>query len=184
MNGLEIGTARLRLRPVTGEDIDVLHRLWTEPGVRKHLFDDETIARERAAGEVERSQEAFRSSCGGLWTVGLHGDSSLAGFCGYRFFHDPPELQLLYGLTTSLWGRGLATEAARAMIRYGFETCGLPRVVASADAPNIASLRVMEKAGLAFEKRVMIGALDAIYYALAREAYVAGAAPYALRAGP
>jgi ribosomal-protein-alanine N-acetyltransferase len=98
-------------------------------------------------------------------------EDTLIGFCGFWFFYDPPELQLLYGISPDRWGKGLATEIARAMIRYGFEEHSFDRIIASADAPNLASLRVMEKAGMTFEKRVCINGLDLVYYALAREAF-------------
>jgi ribosomal-protein-alanine N-acetyltransferase len=48
-------------------------------------------------------------------------EDTLIGFCGFWFFYDPPELQLLYGIAPDRWGKGLAAEIARAMIRYGFE---------------------------------------------------------------
>ena len=54
------------------------------------------------------------------------------------------------------------------MIRYGFETLGFDEIIASADAPNEASFRVMEKTGMTFQKRVLIDGLDTIYYAVSR----------------
>ena len=67
------------------------------------------------------------------------------------------------------WSRGLATEAAKAMIQFGFEQLGFERIIASADAPNVASHRVMEKAGMAFDKRVTVDGLDTVYYSVVRE---------------
>jgi ribosomal-protein-alanine N-acetyltransferase len=101
--------------------------------------------------------------------VSLRQQPGLIGFCGYRPFHDPPKLQLLYGFYPDQWSKGLATEAARAMIRFGLEALGLPSVIASADAPNTASLRVMEKAGMTFDRREMINGLDTISYSLVRQ---------------
>jgi len=176
-----IETARLHLRPFTSADLDHLHRLWTDPDVRRYLFDGEIIPRGRVAEEIAGSLERFKTKGCGLWSAFPKGERDLIGFCGYRFFHQPPELQLLYGFAPTHWGHGLATEAARAMIRYGFEKLALTSVIASADAVNTSSLRVMEKAGMTFEKRAMIGGLDTVYYTLLREAFQPDKAHYLVR---
>ena len=165
---MQIETPRLLLRPYTRDDLDALYRLWTDPGVRRYLFDDEIMTRAWVAAEIEHSLACFETDGSGQWAMMLKGHDALMGFCGYRAFHDPPEMQLIYGLAPAYWGRGLAAEAARAMIRYGFETLGFDEIIASTDAPNHASIRVMEKAGMAFQKRIPIDGLDTIYYAISR----------------
>ena len=180
-------TERLVLRPIGPEDVDSLHALWMQPGVRRWIFDDEVIPRARVEEEVETNRRNFAAHGVGLWAATARGGSAggptgdLAGFCGFRHFHEPPELQLLYGVADSLAGRGLAAEAARAAIRFAFEERGVARVAASADAPNAASIRVMEKAGLRFEKRVTLHGLDTVFYALDRDAWHADGACYELR---
>lgn len=165
-------TRRLRLRPLEPADRDALHDLWTTPEVRRYLFDDEIVSRERVALEIEGSGTTFARSGWGLWAVLPREDPSpLIGFCGYREFYDPPQVQLLYGLDPRWWGRGLATEAARAMIRYGFEELGMERIVAATDAPHQASVRVMERCGLRFEKRTTIDGLNTLFYTLDRDAF-------------
>ena len=168
---LIITTDRLRLRPLSLADLEAVHALWTEPGVRRFLFDDQVISREQAAGEIDGSAARFSTTGCGLWGVRLRGEPGLIGFCGYRPFHDPPQLQLLYGLHPDHWSKGLATEAARAMIRLGFEQLGLDVVVACADAPNAASLRVLAKAGMIFDRREDVSGLDTVFYVLDREKF-------------
>src|SRR4028118_495727 len=177
----EIETARLRLRPFTPNDVDDFHHLLIDPNVRKYLCDDKVIPREQAASFIEGSLASFETNGFGLWAVLPREDDTLIGFCGFWFFYDPPELQLLYGIAPDRWGKGLAAEIARAMIRYGFEEHSFDRIIASADAPNLASLRVMEKAGMTFEKRVSINGLDLVYYAIAREAFQSDESPYRVR---
>jgi ribosomal-protein-alanine N-acetyltransferase len=159
------------MRPIAHDLLDDLHRLWTEPDVRRYLFDDQVISREQVESEITSSMECFSKGGFGLWGLFLKGEGALIGFCGYRFFHDPPELQLLYGLAPRYWSKGYATEAAKAAIRHGFEHLSFDRVTASADAPNAASLRVMERAGLKFDRRVMNDGLDTVYYCLSKEDY-------------
>ncbi len=169
MNSPRIETARLLLRPYTRDDLDALHRLWTGPDVRRYLFDDEILARQSVAAEIEHSLACFERHGFGQWAMFLKGHHALIGFCGYRSFHDPPEVQLIYGLAPDHWGQGLASEAARAMIRYGFETLGFDEIIASADAPNEASFRVMKKAGMTFQKRLLLDGLDTVYYVISRQ---------------
>jgi len=164
-----IKTARLSLRPLGLDDVEPMLTLWTEPGVRRFLFDDQIISREQAADEINGSIARFETHGCGLWGAALLQETSLIGFCGYRFFHEPPELQALFGFHPDYWSKGLATEAARAMIRFGFERLNLESVIASADGPNAASLRVMEKAGMIFDHRGTVGGLDTVYYRLDRK---------------
>jgi RimJ/RimL family protein N-acetyltransferase len=149
-------TERLRLRPLTPEDAEELYRLWTDPGVREHLWDGEVIPREQTEEAIRRSRELFETAGLGLWAVLPRDSEELAGFCGYWFFRDPPELELLYGIAAERWGAGLATEAARAMLRYGFEDLGFERIAASTDAANAASVRILEKLGMRLERRAVI----------------------------
>src|SRR5688572_14619101 len=108
-------TSRLTLAPLRPNDAAELHEIWTAPGVRRFLWDDEVIPAEQTAGLVETSAALFADRGLGLWGARLCDASSrlsFAGFAGYWFFRDPPELELLYGVAEPLWGRGLATELA------------------------------------------------------------------------
>jgi ribosomal-protein-alanine N-acetyltransferase len=158
----EIDTARLRLRPLTPSDLDALHHLLMQPGVRRYLLDDELIARERTQSFIDASVASFEANGYGLWGATATGGDALIGFCGFWNFHEPPRLELLYGIGDDYCGKGLATEMAIAMIRYGFETLGFNRIEASTDAPNAASVAVMERAGMAFWKRES----TTVYYAV------------------
>ena len=181
---IQILTDRLCLRSYTDDDLDALHRLWTDPDVRRYLLDDEVVARDFVANEIRETRALFVEQGFGQFAIRLKDEEALIGFTGYRFFHDPPELHLLYGIAPAYWGRGFAPEAARAMIRFGFEVCGFDAIIAATDPPNKASLRVMEKAGMTFQKRILIDGLDTIYYTVAREDFAPDDAFYRLtRAG-
>ena len=121
MRRQEIETPRLRLRPFGFDDAERLHALFVEPDVRKYLWDDEIIPRERTASLVKASVERFTQDGLGLWAVLPKAEDRLMGFVGFWFFHEPPELELLYGLSSRYWNQGFATESAVAMMRYGFE---------------------------------------------------------------
>jgi ribosomal-protein-alanine N-acetyltransferase len=72
-------------------------------------------------------------------------------------------------LAKSYWGRGLATEAAEAALRFGFEIAKLERIVAIAKHENIASRRVMEKLGMKYEKDAYYYNNDVVYYSITNE---------------
>jgi [ribosomal protein S5]-alanine N-acetyltransferase len=163
-----IETARLRLRPFTLHDVDALHRLWTEPEVRQYLWDGVVITRERVESIINNSVKSFSDHGFGLWAVLPRDENFLVGFCGFWFFHQPPRLELLYGISAAHWHKGLATEAARAMIDYGFRELLFERIEASTDAANVSSSRVMERAGMSFWKREMTNGMDTIYFAISR----------------
>lgn len=167
----EIETARLRLRLVTTDNVDDMHRLLIDPDVRKYLCDDKVMPREQVASMVDQSLASFETKDFGLWAAFPHEEDTLIGFGGFWFFFEPPELQLIYAVAPTHWGKGLATEIARAMMRYGFEELSLDCIIASADAPNLASLRVMEKAGMTFEKQACINGQELMYYAIAKDAF-------------
>lgn len=161
---LPLVTSRLALAPLGHGERDAFHSLCASPGVRRFLFDDEVLTRGRAAELVEESVRLARDEGTGLWGARLHGASELIGFCGFWYFRDPPELELLFALAEPHWGRGLATEMAAAMLRHGFDTLGFTRTAGSTDAANVASARVMEKAGMRFVRRATVGGLETVFY--------------------
>jgi RimJ/RimL family protein N-acetyltransferase len=110
----------------------------------------------------------------GLWGARLHDREELVGFGGFWYFHTLPKLELLYGIAPQHWNRGLATEIARTLVRYGFEELEFSEVRASTDAPNAASARVLEKAGLRFERRAVVDGLETLFYWLPRSAFQPG----------
>jgi ribosomal-protein-alanine N-acetyltransferase len=122
-------SARLRLRPVRRDDLDAILALWTDPSVRRFLFDDRVIARDGASAFVEDSAANF-CRCGyGLWLVFASGQPRIAGFAG--LLHPLPQPpSLLFGTHPECWNRGYATEAARAVLQHAFEVLGLGCVVA------------------------------------------------------
>src|SRR2546426_12297749 len=125
-----IRTSRLELRSLAPTDLEDLHRLWTDPGVRRFLFDGETILREMTAAEIKASIRSFERNGYGIWGVRRRDRPGLIRFCGFREFHEPPVLELFFGVAPACWSRGFATEAARVVIRYGFTRLGFTEILA------------------------------------------------------
>jgi len=153
-------------------DLDELHRLWTGPEMRKYIWDGVAISREEAASIITLSARYFMHERFGLWAMrpaetAAEGDR-IIGFSGFWYFRDPPGLELIYGLEPAYWGRGLATEAARAMIQYGFDQLSLESIVGSTDAANTRSVLVMERAGMTLSRRSVVGGIDTMFYSISR----------------
>jgi ribosomal-protein-alanine N-acetyltransferase len=103
------------------------------------------------------------------------------GHCGLNFVLEAGEVEVLYALRTDRWGQGIATEAARASVRFGFENANLVRLIALAVPENIASRRVMEHLGFVYEKDTHHFGLDLVQYALQREQFHSGVSLFPVR---
>src|SRR5262249_45566064 len=121
----------------------------------------------------------------GFWAIYFKNDPKLIGFGGLRHFTEDggesSEGEILYGVTPEHWGKGIAPEAARAVLRYGFEESELAKIYAGADQPNAASFRVIEKLGMKFARKTVVNGVEAIYYVVSREEYRPEDSMYLLR---
>lgn len=185
--GYQIETVRCRLRPLAVTDAAALHALWTRPRVRRFLWDDRVIPDTQTVDMLRTSGRRFETHGFGLWGVVMreHDTSQklapLAGFAGYWPFWSPPVVELVIGIAPEHWGQGIATEVGTALIRFAFETLGMPAVHASTDAPHRASVRVMEKLNMTFDRRAEVDGLDTLFYTLPRNRWQADDAPYRVR---
>jgi RimJ/RimL family protein N-acetyltransferase len=138
------------------DDIDALHALWTAPEVRRYLWDDVVITRDRAADVVESHLVTVESHNIGYWALHTpppetEAGAPIGGFCGFRFIDNTPEIELMYGLRGEHWGKGLATEASLAALDYLWRSTGFQQVYARTDPPNKTSVQVMLRLGMTHE---------------------------------
>jgi ribosomal-protein-alanine N-acetyltransferase len=166
-------TERLLLRPLSAEEADSLHRISNEPKVRLYLWDNEVVSEATIGSLIAQSHCMFSKEKIGLFSVRMRGRVDLLGFCGFVWLGGMEEPELWYELTQEVWGRGIATEAAWACVRYAFEEVGMKRVIAGADAPNTASLRVIEKLGMKYLGNINPSAPEEPYFALYKEDFFA-----------
>lgn len=162
----ELQTKRLTLRPLTPEDLGAAHRVFDDPDVRRHLFDDESVAVETARSLLRRSERDFAGGSVGLFGIRLRGSRGMIGFCGFFVVEGVGEPELSYGLLPAAWGRGYATEAARAVARFGLETAGFGRVLVATDEANVASVRVIERLGAKRLGKVVPAYPEVVYFGL------------------
>ncbi len=156
-------TERLHLRPCGVEDVDLLQELWTEPEVRRFLFDDRQPSLEQARSFVDDSLANFEQHGYGLWLVFERKTDLLAGFSGL-LGRSPGPPSLIFGTRPARWGRGYATEGASAVLRYAADVLRVGRLVADVDEPNEASIRVLEKLGMTRTRRTIVNGRPLLYY--------------------
>jgi ribosomal-protein-alanine N-acetyltransferase len=153
---IEIETERLLLRRFTPEDAADNYRIYTDPENMRFM------GRQPDSVEFERYYirkhiaDYYDKHGFGLWAAVLKEDNRLIGRCGllYQEVEGTREVEVSYLLDRHYWGRGLATEAARETVRFGFERYKFPRIVALINPENVASVRVAEKVGMRYERVV------------------------------
>ena len=142
-----LSTERLVLRPVTADDHAALLAHWTQPEVRRFLFDGAAPSAAEVAETIEESIGHFAARGFGIWLIELGSESGLAGTAGLRPLEESG-LEIFYSLAPGAWGHGYATEAARAVMEYGLGALGLPEVLAEVDEGNAASVAVVKRLGM------------------------------------
>jgi RimJ/RimL family protein N-acetyltransferase len=140
-------TERLVLRPVTAQDQAVLLAHWTLPDVRRFLFDGEALSAAEVTETIKDSARDFATDGYGIWLIQEEGQAGLVGTAGLRPLEDLG-LEIFYSLAPGSWGKGYATEAARAVMEHALVDHRLPEVLAEVDEGNAASVAVVRRLGM------------------------------------
>lgn len=147
---LVLRTRRLVLRDWTDDDLEPFAEMNADPAVMEHFPALLTRAESDAVAERLRALSAERGF--GFWAVAIPGEVSFAGFIGLSvpsfvppFRCSSPCIEIGWRLAKRAWGKGYATEGARAVLAHGFEKLGLDEIVSFTAVANTRSRRVMEK---------------------------------------
>ncbi len=157
LEGTHFETERLLIRPFNLQDAKPLHRILSQREVLEYLPED-VMSLEEVKGiltwlsecyEQNTPERIVKLTLAVVWKE----DRKLTGWCGLGPLEfATQEIEVYYGFSKDWWGRGIATEAARAMLDFGFKATKQERIVAITRPENFASARVIEKIGLAYEK--------------------------------
>ncbi len=150
----------------TPDDLDALALITGDPEVMKYLGTSGARSREKTKKAIDAILRHWNEHGFGIWAVEHKADQRLIGWCGLQMLEKTPEVEVAYLLAQGYWNQGLATEAARAAIQYGFRELNLRRVVAIARPENVGSYRVMEKVGMKYERDAHFYNVDVVYYAI------------------
>lgn len=145
-----IETERLLFSQFTAEDAPLLYKLNLDPDVIRYTLDpikDINHAKE-ILEQVILPQYALYNY--GRWAVHLKPGHEFIGWCGLKYVAERNEIDLGYRFIKSFWGKGYATEAAGACIKYGFEKLKLRSIIGRAMPDNAGSLKVLEKCGMSY----------------------------------
>ena len=153
---MHIETTRLRLRPLREDDAEELSRIFSDPGVVQYSGGLSPTLEQVREGIRQHISEHYRDHGYGLLAAELRDTGEIVGRIGFleTEIDSTGDAELHYHLAPTAWGNGLATEAARAVLEWGFEQGRLGRVVAVIHPENLASRRVAEKCGLTFWKEI------------------------------
>ncbi|MFJ3224539.1 GNAT family N-acetyltransferase [Streptomyces sp. NPDC086783] len=145
-------TPRLILRRWREEDVAPMAAVNGDPEVMRWIRDGSVRDEEQTRDGIRAWESEWEERGFGLFAVEIRSTGELAGFTGLAVPHFLPEVlpavEVGWRLGRSHWGQGLATEAAAAAVRFGFEEAGLERIVSIAQVGNGASERIMIKLGM------------------------------------
>ena len=145
-----IETERLLLRTFTVDDAPLIYELNLNPDVTRYTGDPvkDLHHAQLILEQIILPQYALYNH--GRWAVHIKPDMEFIGWCGLKNRPERNEIDLGYRFMKNAWGKGYATEAAFACLRYGFEKLNMQRIVGRAMPQNVASLRVLEKCGMQY----------------------------------
>ncbi|HEY1683356.1 MAG TPA: GNAT family N-acetyltransferase [Tepidisphaeraceae bacterium] len=155
-------TSRLILRKLHGDDCEAMETIFSDSEVMRFSAGTKTPAKVREW--VERWIDDLYSQWGfGMWAVVRQSDDLVIGYCGLSRFAGRVavnETEIGFRLARAYWGAGYATEALLAVRDYAFGILKIPKLVALIDPANVASIRVVEKAGFKYERDAMLEGYD------------------------
>jgi len=175
----ELRTPRLLLRQWRDDDLDTLALIYADPEVMRYIADGSIRSRAETAEHLGRMRQHWDEHGFGLFAAEIPQTGELAGWVGLAVPYFLPEVlptvEIGWRLGRPFWGGGLATEGARAALRFGLVDHGLDRIVSIRHVDNARSGRVMEKLGLTFDRHTTVpGTGQPVdVFAISRERYAA-----------
>jgi len=161
-------TLRLTLRPFTLDDATPLHRILNQPNILQYFPNPEAPAMERVQRIIENQLTHWKEHHLGWWAVVLQGSTELIGWNGLQYLPETDEVEVGYLLSKQFWGRGYATEGAKASIQFGFENFNFGEIIGLTHPKNLASQNVLKKCGMLFIEQKEYFGMQLYRYALSK----------------
>ena len=169
-------TERLVLREFDHHDAEAVFALHSDPQVQRYTGEDEVTSIEHVRDGIENIwKHEYQKHGFARWATIHKEDDKLIGWAGLKYLPEFDEVDLGYRFIPEYWGQGIATEISIAIVKYGFQTLNLERIIGISMLENPASIKVLEKAGLTFDKYAPYEPdddQDAAWYSLNREDYL------------
>ena len=144
-----VRTSRLSLREFTASDFDDLSRLDSDPRVLKYINGGKPMSRAEVEAAMRRVTGYYALYPGlGVWRASRRDNGAFVGWYCLKYCPPTSDVEVGYRLLFDAWGKGFATEGARALVGYGFTRLGVTRIIGVTHPGNKASQRVLQKSGL------------------------------------
>jgi ribosomal-protein-alanine N-acetyltransferase len=165
-------TKRLLIRPFTPDDLASLINFRTDPRVSKYLGGGEMQNPKALKSRLDFYIGCYEKHGFGMCAMIWKDSGEMIGASGLQPLENSEDIEVGYSLSYDFWGKGLATECAKAWLKFGFNEVGLDRIVAVAQPENKASWHVMEKLGMKFEKNEKHYGFDCVFYAISKKEFL------------
>ena len=149
-------TPRLILRQFTELDAPLILDLNSSEDIVKYVHEPLLTTFEEAKHIILNIILPQYENKLGRWAMHLKANNEFIGWCGLKYIKESDEIDLGYRIKKQFWGQGYATEAARETLRYGFEILNIQLITGHAHIENIASIRVLEKIGMQFDREGIV----------------------------
>jgi ribosomal-protein-alanine N-acetyltransferase len=166
-----IKTQRLSMVPLRPADAAVLHCIYQEEGMLRYFPNPNPPPLEKVQRFVAGQQEHWDQFGYGNWGVIPEEESEIVGWAGLQYLPELGETEVGFLLSRRCWGKGYATEAARASLKFGFDNFDLEHVIALVHPENAASLRVIEKCGLNYVETISLWGIQLMKHKITKEAF-------------
>jgi len=153
-------TSRLFLRPLQPEDAEVLQSIYQSEGVLRYFPNTIPPPLEKVQRFIRGQAEHWEKHGYGNWGVLPDGGQVIIGWAGLQYLPELDETEVGFLLDRPWWGRGYATEAAQASIKFGFDDFGLDHIIALVHPENLASHRVIDKCGLVYRETLPLWGIE------------------------
>lgn len=165
MDDYRIGpeTDRLEHRAFRAEDAEAFFALNSSPDVMRYTGEPLLESLDEAKHLIATYPD-FDEIGYGRWACVLKESQKVIGFCGLKYLRDLDATDVGYRLLPEYWGRGLATEACKASLKFGLETLQLEQIIGLVLPDNLASIRVLEKAGMHADGRFIYDGFDVLRF--------------------
>lgn len=157
-----IKTSRLILRPMRPQDATRLSKIFRDPVTARYWVGPDRNLRD-SMDRIQRMRAHWRENGFGDWALVEKDSGRMIGYCGLHYVDGLSGVQLGYLLDRSRWGQGFATEAAEAVLRFGFERRRLHRIFAVMATRNAAAVKVAENCRMSYSKNITREGPRAVY---------------------
>jgi RimJ/RimL family protein N-acetyltransferase len=161
-------TPRLLLRSFREDDFEAYAEICADDESMKYIGRGKTLSRPDAWRNMAMMVGHWQLRGYGNWAVEEKSTGTFVGRIGFWNPHGWPDFEIGWLVARKFWGRGFATEGARAALNFGFDQLGRTRVISLIREGNVASKRVAEKLGLSFMGRIDVMGIEALLYEVNR----------------